>query len=135
MSLEVSISGDELILQTCMLVKSTLEDFEIVVEGNLGGLSAVDTFIIHLEIIGGLDISPIPELDLYPNPSDGRFVIGFSTPEEIDVSIYDITGTEVYTNRQLLPGQDVDISSQPAGAYIIRVTYSGGVISKMIQKL
>jgi hypothetical protein len=82
-----------------------------------------------------VDNSPIPQVELYPNPSDGRFVIGSSTPEEMDVSIYDITGTEVYTNRQLLPGQDVDISGNPAGAYIIRIKHSSGVSSKMIQKL
>ena len=51
------------------------------------------------------------------------------------VSIYDITGTEVFHNRQLLPGQEVDISAQPSGAYIIRIRHGSGVIIKMIQKL
>jgi len=133
--LQLSISGDELTIQTCMLVKSTFEDFEIVVEGSLGGLATVDTFIIHLEIIGAVGDISAPLVNLYPNPSEGRFVIGSSTPEALDVSIYDITGTKVYINGKLLPGQDVDISGQPAGAYIIRIRHSGGVTTKMIQKL
>lgn len=133
--LAVSISGDELTIQTCMPTKSSFENIEIVVEGSLGGLSAVDTFVIHLEIIGGLENSSMPEVELYPNPSDGRFMIGFGTAEELDVSIFDITGTKVYTNRELLPGEGIDISNQSSGAYIIRIRYSGGVISKMIQKL
>lgn len=133
--LNVSISGDSLIISTCLPTKSTFEDYEIVVEGSLGGLAAVDTFMIHLEIISGLENNPAPELHIYPNPSAGRFVISSGTPEEMDVSIYDITGTEIYTNRQLVPGQDVDISCKPAGAYIIRIRHSSGVSSKMIQKL
>jgi hypothetical protein len=131
----VSISGDSLIIQTMMLVKSSIEDFDIILEGSLNGLSAVDTFTVHLEIIGGVGDSPAPVVNLYPNPSEGRFLISSSRPEEMDVSIYDITGTEVYTRRQFLPGQEVDISLQPSGAYIIRIRHSGGVISKMIQKL
>ncbi|MCP4311224.1 MAG: DUF4465 domain-containing protein [Bacteroidetes bacterium] len=133
--LMVSISGDELSIQTFGLTKSTFEDFEIVVEGSLRGLSAVDTFTITLELIDGLENSPAAEIELYPNPTDGRFMIAFSTAEELDVSIYDITGTEVYCIPQLLSGQGVDISSQPSGAYIIRIRHSSGVISKMIQKL
>ncbi len=131
----VAIEGDSIIINTCALVKSTFEDFEVVVEGSLGGLTAVDTFVVHLEIIGGVDDQPAPVVNLYPNPSEGRFVISSDRPGEMDVSVYDITGTEVFHNRLQLPGQEVDISAQPSGAYIIRIRHSSGVISKMIQKL
>jgi hypothetical protein len=134
-ALSVSISGDELTLRGNALVKSTFEDFEVVVEGSLGGLSAVDTFVVTAEIIGGLNPKSVPQVDLYPNPSDGHFVIGFSTSEELSVSIYSLTGTEIYSQDEFLPGGTIDLSLQPAGAYILRVKYSGGVISKMIQKL
>ncbi|MCK4879207.1 MAG: T9SS type A sorting domain-containing protein, partial [Bacteroidales bacterium] len=64
-----------------------------------------------------------------------QFVIGFSAEEKLDVTIYNITGSKVYTNSQLLPGQTIDISSQPAGTYIVRIRHNSGVIREMIQKL
>jgi len=131
----LSISGDSLIIDTYALLKSSIEDFEVVVEGSLGGLTAVDTFVITMEIIGGLDNRAIPELNLYPNPTDGHFVVGFSTGEELEVSVYSLTGTELYSQDSFMPGGSIDLSAQPAGAYILRVNYSGGVVSKMIQKL
>lgn len=133
--LQISISGDELTLVGYGITKSALEEIEVVVEGSLGGLSAVDTFTIHVEIIGGLDHSSVPEVELYPNPSDGHFVLGFSTSEELSVSVYSLTGTVLFSQDEFLPGGSIDLSSQPAGTYILRVRYSGGVISKMIQKL
>ena len=56
----ISKEGDSLIINTCALVKSAMEDFEVIVKGSLGGLSAKDTFVVHLEIIGGIDDYPTP---------------------------------------------------------------------------
>lgn len=133
-AIQVSISGDELTLVGYGITKATLEEIEVMVEGSLGGLSAVDTFVVSVEIIGGVNNMAVPELNLYPNPSDGHFVVGFSTGEELEVSVYSLTGTELYSQDAFMPGGSIDLSAQPAGAYILRVRYSGGVISKMIQK-
>ena len=134
--LSASISGDELTLVGYItLLKSTIEEVQIVVEGSLGGLAATDTFVVSVEYTSGVEAGPLAHAVLYPNPSDGQFVIGFSTEEELDVTIYNITGSKVYTNSHLLPGQTIDISSQPAGAYIVRIRYNSGVISEMIRKL
>ena len=134
--LMAAVSGDSLILQgTCWLVKSSFIDLELVLEGSLGGLSARDTFTVHVECVGGIGDNPLPEVELYPNPGHGAFVLDFSTGEPLEVSVYTYTGAKVYARTDFIPGGTIDLSAQPAGAYIIRIVYNGGVISKMIQIL
>jgi hypothetical protein len=134
--LMASVSGDSLILQgTCWLVKSSFIDLELVLEGSLGGLSATDTFLVHVECVGGTGENHIPEVEIYPNPGSGAFILDFSTGEPLDVFIYSSTGSEVYAHPAFLPGGVIDLSGQPSGPYIVTIRNSGGVLSKMIQKL
>jgi hypothetical protein len=131
-----SVSGDSLTLEgLCQLVKSSFVDFELILEGSLGGLSARDTFTIHVECVGAIGDEKLPEVSLYPNPGDGEFILDFSTGEPLDVSVYTLTGVEVYARRAFLPGAMIDLSAQPAGAYMVRIKSNSGVIGKMIQKL
>ncbi len=134
--LMASVSGDSLILQgTCWLVKSSFIDLELLLEGSLGGLSATDTFLVHVECVGGTGENNHPEAELYPNPGSGAFILDFSTGEPLDVFVYSYTGGEVYAHPAFLPGGVIDLTGQPSGPYIVRIRYSGGVLSKMIQKL
>jgi len=133
--LSASIQGNELTLMGNNPTKKAIEEVQLIVEGSLGGLSALDTVMVSVDYTSGIKQDPLSSVVLYPNPSSGQFTIDLNAAEELDVRIYEITGTEVYSNQQLLPGQTVDISNQPAGAYIVRISHEGGVISKMIQKL
>ncbi|MFO7668133.1 MAG: DUF4465 domain-containing protein [Bacteroidales bacterium] len=134
--LMASVSGDSLILQgTCWLVKSSFIDLELVLEGSLGGLSATDTFLVHVECVGGTGENNHPEAELYPNPGSGAYILDFSTGEPLDVFVYSSTGSEVWAQPDFLPGGVIDLTGQPSGPYIVRISYSGGVISKLIQKL
>jgi len=116
-----------------MLTKSTFLEVEIVLEGSLGGLAAMDTVMVTLEFLNGLEDDPLAHVRIYPNPSTGQFVIDSESGEIHDVTIYSIAGTKVYTNRHLLSGESIDLSNQAAGAYIVRIQNRSGVISKMIQ--
>ena len=129
-----SISGDELTLKgKVQLLKSSFEEVQLVLEGSLGGLTALDTVTVSLEFLSGLDEDPLSQVSIYPNPSQGLFVIGSESGEVLDVSVYSITGTKVYTNRQFISGENIDLTGQAAGAYIVRIQNRSGVISKMIQ--
>jgi len=132
--LSASIAGDELTLSgRYSSLKNVNEEVELVLEGSLGGLAALDTVLVSLEYPSGIEDDPLAHVRIYPNPSQGQFVIGSESGEVLDVSIYSITGTKVYTNRHLLSGESIDLNAQAAGAYIVRIQNRSGVISKMIQ--
>ena len=95
----------------------------------------IDNLTVAIESTTSIALESTNQLLLYPNPSSGQFTIELETEELMDIKIFTLTGSEVYSNRQLLSGESVDISIQPAGAYIVRVGYGGVVISKIIQKL
>ncbi len=132
--LSASIAGDELTLSgRYSSLKNVNEEVELVLEGSLGGLAALDTVLVSLEYPSGIEDDPLSQVSIYPNPSQGLFVIGSESGEVLDVSVYSITGTKVYTNRHLISGENIDLTGQAAGAYIVRIQYRSGVISKMIQ--
>ena len=74
-------------------------------------------------------------VNVYPNPSTVIFMINTNKGNEMDLKIYSITGTMVYENSHYVSGRTIDISVQPEGSYIIRITNDQGAISKMIQIL
>jgi Domain of unknown function (DUF4465)/Secretion system C-terminal sorting domain len=130
-----NITGNELTLSGTYLTKKVVEEVQLVVEGSLGGLSALDTVVVSVEYTTGINSDSESRVVLYPNPSSGQFTIELNTEEELNVTIYAITGLQVYANRKLVSGQSIDISDLPNGAYIVRIRHSGGVVSKMIHKL
>jgi len=129
-----SISGDELSLRgKVSLTKSTFMEVQIVLEGSLGGLTATDTVMVTLEFLNGQEDEPLAYVKIYPNPSNGQFVIDSKSGELLDVSIYTISGTQVYSNKHLISGEAIDLSDQATGAYIVRILSHKGILSKMIQ--
>ncbi|WP_081659235.1 T9SS type A sorting domain-containing protein [Pedobacter glucosidilyticus] len=76
------------------------------------------------------ETSQASNLQLYPNPSDGKFNVDFSLKEGGPVSfkIYDLKGQKVYEQNDIrfVKGKHtytIDVSSKlPAGVYILKVS-------------
>lgn len=72
---------------------------------------------------------------LYPNPSDGKFLIntgGLNTTTGI-ISIFNLAGNPVYTSKmQEIKNSLIDISSQPPGSYILKISNDAGTFEKVI---
>jgi hypothetical protein len=131
-----SIDGDELSIQFAYLTKAAYEStpIEIVVEGKAHGLSVRDSFEISHQP-GGVAYSKGMYVSVFPNPSTGLFTIEGIQGDLKKVSVYSLSGTLRYENREFEQGQQVDISSLPAGSYILRVRGQNGTGSALIQKL
>ena len=77
------------------------------------------------------------DINVYPNPFSEKFAVGFEldddSPEEYQVTVYNLTGAEVYS--QTLPydyeleGVSVDLSGKnvPQGSYVLRITSKKGL--------
>ncbi|MEO9476591.1 MAG: beta-galactosidase [Cyclobacteriaceae bacterium] len=76
------------------------------------------------EILQLNDITP--EMRLFPNPSTGKFNLGFgSIQQSVDIHVLDINGRQVLT--QQIDSQDettIDLSFAKSGMYIVRVSGS-----------
>jgi hypothetical protein len=58
---------------------------------------------------------------LYPNPTTGRLLIEVKTAEQIDARLYGLTGQEVMQQQAAGKTLKLDLSSLPAGMYILSV--------------
>jgi len=75
-------------------------------------------------------ISPINQVQIAPNPNDGKFIVNLTTSEETqsNITIFDIIGNEVYNNKEnLLHGNNkIDINTAlPKGIYFIQIENNG----------
>lgn len=84
--------------------------------------------------------SPLQAFVVCPNPSDGHFTVGCkrSYPEDIgnvSVQVLDMHGRSVLKKNILNPTSiDLDISSNPAGIYLVRLESGTDVFIQQIQK-
>jgi Secretion system C-terminal sorting domain len=80
----------------------------------------------------------IQNLNLYPNPNGGKFNLKFDLPDygNANIGIYDMQGNKVYADdvkntRQY--DKAVDLQTQKAGVYVLRITQNGKVYTRQIQ--
>jgi hypothetical protein len=107
---------------------------EIVIEGISNGMTIADTFHVTVESGLGLESLTPTYMIVYPNPNNGTFRIRTERIEMLAVKVFTMTGIMIYDEPHYMPGQYVDISRQPSGNYIIRITGSKAVFSGMIHK-
>lgn len=126
----ISMNGDQIFFNWPL--SAPAGETEIVLAGTVGGLSVTDTFRIAYQ-----GTSEVKELDtnsmkLYPNPSTGLFYLTAEGMEMADVRIYSLTGSLVYEAPGHFSGTGIDLTAQPPGTYIVRVTMKNRVISRKI---
>ncbi|CCG52403.1 Protein of unknown function precursor; putative adhesin [Flavobacterium indicum GPTSA100-9 = DSM 17447] len=57
------------------------------------------------------------ELKIYPNPSNGYFTI--ETEEELSITVYDLIGKLIYTNKAKIGINQIDLNNFENGIYIL----------------
>ncbi|GHT77652.1 hypothetical protein AGMMS50262_19230 [Bacteroidia bacterium] len=65
------------------------------------------------------------EVHIYPNPTEGRITIEIQhleKDETADVALYTLSGNLLVRERNVSYSTEIDITSQPAGMYILRIT-------------
>jgi hypothetical protein len=105
---------------------------EIVIEGISNGKSVTDTMLVTIEPVSGLDGISGKDLVIYPNPSGGKFRIESASAGKLGIGIYDLNGKRVYLNEHYTAAEEIDISDQPAGQYIIRLKIGSTVLTRSV---
>ena len=77
-----------------------------------------------------------PEINLFPNPSTGKFVIEFTATEIESIRIYNLLGEEIIKakNDKLGNRKEIDISNAQTGIYIVEVSTGGKTMRRKIIK-
>ena len=71
---------------------------------------------------------------LYPNPNNGRFIIGNEKYNIIDVNVYDVYGRLMKTVDVNGNSTEIDVSELSSGIYFARITTENGVVTKSFVK-
>ncbi len=78
-------------------------------------------------------ISDSKTMQIFPNPNNGSFTLSSSTDEEKEVIVYDMMGNVVYLKKKAADKNiSIDISSNPKGMYVIKITTGNKVVTKKI---
>ena len=77
------------------------------------------------------------QVRIYPNPTHGRLkvVLQGVEKEHCNINIYDVNGRQVANVARVDNENDIDLSSQPNGIYLMRFSINGEVSTwKIIKK-
>ncbi len=70
---------------------------------------------------------------VYPNPNTGQFNINLGEDNELAwIQVYDLMGKEVFAAQATEVIQQVDISNQPKGIYLVKVTIGDKVFNEKV---
>jgi len=93
--------------------------------GNFGGSLTIPS-AFKVEEVLTTPTTTLTKFAAYPNPTTG--ILNFSTKEQVDVTILDITGKTVYTAKGVTNGSSINLGSLQKGIYIAQI--KGNEISR-----
>ncbi len=134
-------SGDPFVLKQLSLSAYAGTEFEVVFETRMGFSKAadptsgfpflsqgdnafVDNLIFSEFPVGVAENNPKPAFAIYPNPTDGFVTLQLKNTknESVTIEVLNIVGEVVYSLTKNLSSVSIDLSSQPNGIYLLKVT-------------
>jgi len=91
-------------------------------------------FIITVENDPGSDLKQVSNnsgISIYPNPSEGEFIIDFGDKEFSNLRIYDSAGRTIYSDNDIKNTQEIKLNL-PKGMYFLHVNTMTKVFNKKI---
>ena len=96
------------------------------------------SFELSVQHTVGIENNLEDEISVYPNPTTGIFTINFPFEvgeEDVFIQITDVTGKTIYCKDVVSLVSTIDITSQPAGIYLIKIQTENEIIIKKILKI
>jgi hypothetical protein len=100
-----------------------------------------DTVTIFDDMILGIPAPGAENLHVFPNPSEGIFTVNFTSPKVSDytIEILNPIGQVVYSEQVKQASgmirKEIDLSNQPAGLFLVKISgENGAVIQKILTR-
>ncbi len=87
-----------------------------------------------INTVEGVEV--VEMVEVYPNPTNGRFEVKFQADRSTRITILDLSGrtvaTEVVNAQSGILQKSFDLTREPRGTYVVRIEQGGEVSSKRI---
>ncbi len=77
-------------------------------------------------------LNDVRDFNIYPNPNNGQFNIAIDSDESTLIEVYDLMGKQVFNSKMNETIKKIDISDQPKGIYLVRITIGNNVFNEKI---
>ncbi len=106
-----------------------LTDQSVTSEGVL-----IDNF--RIETVASTTTNILENISVYPNPSNGIITIQRSSNEKMNFSIFDITGKQIHSQKNITDNlYTINLSNITKGVYFINISVNDKIITKKLIKL
>lgn len=72
-------------------------------------------------------------LVIYPNPSEGRFIVNLSL-KDVEVKVFNNLGVVLLSEKIAGNTTEIDLSNKPSGVYILQIISNKGIIERALLK-
>jgi plastocyanin len=88
-------------------------------------------------LTGNAEIPQLPDISVYPNPSNGMFhlsVSGLQDTKKYNLEIFNLLGGKVYESTVSNATSDIDLSNSSIGIYFLKIFDGQNILTKKIIK-
>ena len=115
----------------------TNQSFTATANGNYAVIvtknNCTDTSSCHIiNNVGIIKTIVATTINIYPNPSNGKFNLEMSKIEKGFIEIYNMQGMKIYQFTITNPKSEIDLSNQTKGIYFLNLYYKQKVLTKTI---
>ncbi len=111
-----------------VIVRTTNNQTDVV--SITGGYGFGDDVSFKTSSTAAIDESLLNKVSMYPNPASDA--VTFMQAKDLEVTIFDVLGKQVYKNTLLSNSQEVNLSQLNQGVYLVNITNG---VSKTMKKL
>ena len=90
------------------------------------GCSNSDTVGTEVSLCVGIDAGMFSDVQVSPNPNQGRFMVK-GLEAGMEMRLYDVAGKLVLAQTATMSEARINLESQPAGMYFLRIAFEGNV--------
>ena len=104
--------------------------YSVTVIDSLGCSDSLSVFVDNVS--GVVEQGEELKVNLFPNPSDGTFIIEMNNYTEAVIEVLDVIGNKVLAIQNPSKVNSIDIAAEPAGVYLVKIASNDMMLTRRI---